>query len=239
MTRFFCVCCNSACLILLAGGCGGRGVAPPPEAWEPPPEVAGAPALQQEKIVLFDGSSWESWRRREGSSSPWSVRDDGSVVVGGGDAVSVRELGDFQLHLEFFCPVMAGQEGQARANSGVYLHGRYEVQVLDSYGRPRTGNGCGALYLTAPPLVNASAPPGTWQTYDIIFRAPRYDADGAPLEPPRVTVLHNGIIIHNNLEILRPTPGALDDDMPRRGPILLQDHGDPVRYRNIWVRSLD
>ncbi|MHC4448342.1 MAG: 3-keto-disaccharide hydrolase, partial [Planctomycetota bacterium] len=161
------------------------------------------------------------------------------VLVGGGDAITRREFLNFQLHLEFFCPEMPGQRGQARANSGVYLHGRYEVQVLESFGQPPAGNGCGAIYSIAAPLVNASRPAGSWQTYDIVFRAPRYDAVDALVELPRVTVLHNGVVIHNNVELPKPTPGGTDQTMRTMGPILLQDHGDPVRYRNIWVRSLD
>ena len=132
------------------------------------------------------------------------------------------------------------KEGQARSNSGVYLHGRYEVQVLDSYGLAPAGNGCGAIYSVAAPLVNASRPPGEWQTYDIVFRAPRYGPVDELLEPARVTVLHNGIAIHNNLTVPQVTPGGIEGGFMRTmGPILLQDHGDPIRYRNIWIRPLD
>ncbi len=213
------------------------GLAPPPrapyqEGWVgPPPPDRGT-------VVLFDGRAWTRWRARDGKPSGWAIQRDGSVQVTGGDAITEDEFGDFQLHLEFYCPPMDGREGQARANSGVYLHGRYEVQVLDSYGLPPTGNGCGAVYSIAPPLVNASRPPGAWQTYDIVFRAPRYDEAGSMVETPRLTVIHNGIVIHNNLEMPKATPGGLDLEMPKRGPILLQDHGDPIRYRNIWVREL-
>ena len=189
-------------------------------------------------VVLFDGDSWD-WTTRDGGTSAWIVHADGSIEASGADAVTRREFGDFQLHLEFLCPVMADTQGQARANSGVYLHGRYEVQVLDSWGQEPALNGCGAIYSIARPNENASLRPGRWQTYDIVFRAPRYGPTGAVVELPRVTVVHNGILIHDDLELLETTAGGLDREMRAAGPILLQFHGDPVRYRNIRVRSLD
>lgn len=189
-------------------------------------------------VMLFDGTSWNAWTTRGGDPSQWVVQEDGSVLVSGGDAVTKRSFGDFRLHLEFLCPVMESKDGQARANSGVYLHGRYEVQVLDSYGDDPAMNGCGAIYSIAKPLVNASLPAGRWQTYDIVFRAPRYGPVDELLENARVTVLHNGVVIHNNLELPGSTPGGFERGFGTVGPILLQDHGDPIRYRNIWVRSL-
>ncbi len=196
------------------------------------------PSAGNRSEVLFDGRSWD-WTIRDGTSSGWIVHTDGSVEASGADALSSREFGDFQLHLEFLCPVMAETQGQARANSGVYLHGRYEVQVLDSYGQEPALNGCGAVYSIAMPSENASLPPGRWQTYDIVFRAPRHDQAGTVIELPRVTVVHNGILIHDDLELPGTTPGGLDREMRAAGPILLQFHGDPVRYRNIRIRSLD
>ena len=214
------------------------GIAPPVEPPESPTLSAPPPMMDDRTVVLFDGSSWSQWRTRKGEASAWTLQGDGSIQVGPGDAVTERDFRDFQLHIEFFCPVMTDSTGQARANSGVYLHGRYEVQVLDSYGLPKAGNSCGAIYSIAPPLVNAARPPGVWQTYDIVFRAPRLDNAGEVVSPGRATVLHNGIVIHNNQILPKATAGGLDQTMPARGPILLQDHGNPIRYRNIWVREL-
>jgi len=193
-------------------------------------------------VVLFDGSSWGGWVNRAGEPSGWTVRDDRSVEIkpGDGDARSAEEFGDFQLHIEFRCPNMPDASGQGKGNSGVYLHGRYEVQVLDSFGLDSQDNDCGAVYKVSKPLVNACRPPEAWQTYDIVFRAPRFDADGHVTENPRVSVLHNGIVIQNNLEVPNPTGAAMfAQTMTSTGPIVLQDHGNLVRYRNIWVRRLD
>ena len=223
---------------LLVAACGGGG----PTSYEAAinQEITyGALLLPgNSSVVLFDGDSWD-WTTRDGGTSAWIVHADGSIEASGVDAVSRREFGDFQLHLEFLCPVMEDSQGQARANSGVYLHGRYEVQVLDSYGQEPTLNGCGAVYSIAMPSENASLPPGQWQTYDIVFRAPRFDQAGAVVELPRVTVVHNGTLIHDDRELPGTTAGGLDREMRAAGPILLQFHGDPVRYRNIRVRALD
>ena len=206
----------------------------------PSPTLGARPSQADNKtVILFDGLSWRGWQRKDGSESQWIVQDDSSVQAAGGDAITGSTFGDFQLHVEFFCPKMPDKQGQARSNSGVYLHGRYEVQILDSFGDSPAGNGCGALYSIAGPMVNASRPPGTWQTYDIVFRAPRFDGEDKVTELPRLTVLHNGIVIHNNLELPGTTPGGLDREMVDVGPLLLQFHGDPVRYRNIWLRTLD
>lgn len=221
--------------LLAAGACAAA-----PPATRPATDTPGLVQPPGHTIVLFNGGDWSgAWRTRDGKPSAWAVQDDGSVLVKGGDAVSVDEFGDFQLHLEFRCPEMPGAEGQARGNSGVYIHGRYEVQVLDSYGQLPSGGGCGAIYSIAAPLLHASRPAGTWQSYDMAFRAPRFDDAGAVTEPARITVMHNGVVIHNNLVLPHATPGGLGDEVVARGPILLQDHGDPVRYRAIHVRPLD
>ncbi len=206
----------------------------------PSPTLGAKPTQTDDKTaILFDGSSWRGGQRKDGPESQWIIQNDGSVQAAVADAVTNSTFGHFQLHVEFVCPKMPGKQGQARSNSGVYLHGRYEIQVLDSFGDPPTRNGCGALYSIAAPMVNASRPPGMWQTYDIVFRAPRFDDEGEVTELPRLTVLHNGIVIHNNLELPNTTPGGLDREMVDVGPLLLQFHGDPVQYRNIWLRTLD
>ncbi len=222
----------------LVAACSGGGPTSYEAAINQEITYGALPLPGNSSVVLFDGDSWD-WTTRDGGTSAWIVHTDGSIEANGADAVSRREFGDFQLHLEFLCPVMADSQGQARANSGVYLHGRYEVQVLDSYGLEPALNGCGAVYSIAKPNENASLPPGRWQTYDIVFRAPRYDQMGTVVEQPRVTVIHNGILIHDDLELPGTTAGGLDREMHAAGPILLQFHGDPVRYRNIRVRSLD
>jgi hypothetical protein len=200
--------------------------------------TAAPPQVDSGTIILFDGSKWSGWHQRDGSPSQWLMQDDGSVQVHGGDAITDEEFGDFQLHIEFLCPPTSDKAGQSKSNSGVYLHGRYEVQVLDSYGDAPANNLCGGIYQIAAPLVNASRPAGCWQTFDIVFRAPRMDEQGKVIEQPRITVAQNGVTIHNNIILPHATPGGLDQTMPATGPILLQDHGDPVRYRNIWIRRL-
>lgn len=194
--------------------------------------------MDDQTIVLFSGHDWSAWRDREGKPSTWEVQGDGSAKARDSDAVTKQEFGDFQLHIEFLCPTTEGKQGQAKSNSGVYLHGRYEIQVLDSFGEAPANNLCGGIYQIATPLVNASRPAGMWQSYDVIFRVPRLDAQKTMTDPPRVTVIHNGVVIHNNLVLPHPTPGGLDQTMPTTGPLLLQFHGDPVRYRNIWIRKL-
>ncbi|MCA9286764.1 MAG: DUF1080 domain-containing protein [Phycisphaerales bacterium] len=201
--------------------------------------MSGPPqGIDGKSVSLFDGNFWTDWRQRDGQPSQWMVRPDHSVRVHGGDAVSNGEYGDLQLHLEFKCPKIDGATGQARGNSGVYIQGRYEIQVLDSFGLPPSDSSCGGIYGQHTPLVNAAYPAEVWQTYDIVFRAPRFDEKGEVVEKPRMTVLLNGQVIHNNVELSGPTPGGLDSTMSPTGPILLQDHGDAVEYRNIWVRPL-
>lgn len=193
-------------------------------------------------IVLFDGKDLSAWQKRDGGGpASWRI-EDGAAVVGGGDIMTRQKFRDCRLHVEFNVPSMPDQTGQGRGNSGVYLMGSYEVQVLDSYGpainppgRPLRQDECGAIYSQAAPRVNATLPPGTWQTYDIWFRAPRFDAKGKVAERPRITVIHNGVKIHDNFEIKADTRAGMGAPSTGEGPILLQDHGNPVRYRNIWV----
>lgn len=189
-------------------------------------------------LVLFDGKSLDQWAKRNDpkATAVWKLVDGGAMQVNGGDIVT-KELfdGSFTLHVEFRVPYMPKASGQGRGNSGVYLQGRYEVQVLDSYGLDSKDNDCGGIYTIAKPLVNACKAPTVWQTYDIDYTAPKY-ADGKKTEPGRITVLHNGVKIHDDVKITKDnTTAGLGGDPSKPGPILLQDHGNPVQYRNIWL----
>ena len=187
-------------------------------------------------VVLLDGKSVKNWTHRDGKPARWNVEDGIlHVVPGTGDIVSKETFTDFFLHLEFRCPDMPGAAGQGKGNSGVYLQGRYEVQVLDSYGWNVPGVGdCGAIYNQHAPLVNASRPAMEWQTYDVAFRAPRVEG-GTVVEKTRVTVIHNGLVIQNNVLVHGPTGAHMDEKVSEPGPLLLQDHSNLVCYRNIWA----
>lgn len=199
-----------------------------------------SPTLGQEPpagaIVLFDGRSLEAWKKvgDDNARPEWKLLEDGSMEVRGGDIVTRRTFGDQQLHLEFKLPYMPYARGQGRANSGVYLQGRYEVQVLDSYGLEGEDNECGGVYQIAKPLVNMCAPPLQWQTYDITFRAARFE-DGRKVANARLTVIHNGVVIQDDIELPKATGGAIDPNEAVPGGLKLQDHGNPVQFRNIWV----
>jgi len=193
--------------------------------------------------VLFDGrgfSEWEPTDKKSGAKSvQWKrVGDAMEVKKGAGSIVTRKKFTDFKLHLEFRTPFMPDKTGQARGNSGVYLQGRYEVQVLDSYGLEGLDNECGGIYKVGAPLVNMCAPPMQWQTYDITFTAPRFDSAGAKTQDAIVTMVHNGVTIHDKKEIPAPTGGALDANVAEPGGIYLQDHSNPVQFRNIWLVEL-
>ena len=192
--------------------------------------------------ILFDGKTLDAWQSLKGGPARWTLRNGYMEVLGGsGDIVTKRKFGDYQLHVEFSEPVPPTGNSQERGNSGVFLAGLYEVQVLDSYENPTYADGqASAIYGQTPPLVNASRPPGEWQSYDIIFTAPRF-ANGQVTNTGYVTVLHNGVLTQDHAKLLGPTVYralpkwvAHDPNMPLR----LQDHGNPVRYRNIWIRPL-
>jgi len=188
--------------------------------------------------VLFNGKDLNNWKKRDGSPAVWPV-EDGVMTSRGGDIMSQETFLDFYLHLEFRCPYMPEAKGQARGNSGVFLAGRYEIQVLDSYGWQVPGKGdCGAIYNQHAPLVNACKPPLEWQSYDAIFRAARLDEQGKVTERARLTVLQNGTVIHNNVELPGVTGAPIDNQEGVPGPLLLQDHGNDVQYRNIWIVPL-
>ena len=207
----------------------------------PVPLFKGAESIPADAIILFDGKDLSKWGKRSNPNEApeWKVENGYmEVVPGTGDIVTKEKFFDCQLHVEFWLPLMAECTGQARANSGVYLQGRYEIQVLDSYGLDSKDDDCGAIYKRAKPMVNACRPPEEWQTYDVFFMAPRFNEHGVKIAPARISVLHNGVWIHHDLEIHQPTGGEIDHNYAEPGPILLQDHGNRIRYRNIWIRRL-
>jgi hypothetical protein len=206
------------------------------------PDRAGrAPS---DAVVLYDGHDLSKWTSGEGKPAAWKAADGYFEVAKGKGAIQTRDsFGDVQLHVEWMAPSPPVGVSQDRGNSGVFLMGMYEVQVLDSYGNRTYPDGqAAALYGQYPPLVNASLPPGQWQTYDIVFRRPRFAADGKVMSPAIVTVFHNGVLVQDHNALVGPTghmerpPYVKHAD---RLPISLQDHGHPVRYRNIWVRDLE
>lgn len=194
-------------------------------------------------VVLFDGSNLDHWKHENGKPAAWKLAEGAMTIApGSGALVSKDEFGDCQLHIEWSSPIPPKGGDQGRGNSGVMLFAKYEIQVLDSYQSITYADGsAGAIYGQYPPLVNASRKPGEWQSYDIFFTAPRFKPDGSVETPAYATVIHNGVLIHNHTALLGPMVyRALAHYSPHgpKGPILLQDHGNPVRYRNIWVRPL-
>lgn len=240
------------------------------EVWEPVPEkvtpgrTGEAPS---DAITLFDGNGLSAWQKpqfkgepttAEGVSemlskwdpdydheeAPWTVSNGHMVVKPGAGAIETKQaFGDFQLHIEWLAPVDEGKTGQGYSNSGVFLMSLYEIQVLNSYENKTYSNGqAGSIYKQHIPLVNATRPPGEWQSYDIVFTAPEFDESGSLGSPARVTALHNGVLILNDVELKGPTVYIGEPEyVPHPGemPVRLQDHGNPVRYRNIWIRPLD
>lgn len=202
--------------------------------------MASTQTVPSNAKILFNGKDLNNWTTREGGTAGWEIADGVMTVARGtGDIMTKETFSDFRLHLEFMVPDMPNASGQGKGNSGVYLQSRYEIQVLDSYGIEVPGKGdCGGIYDQFAPLVNACKPPLEWQTYDILFRSARVDESGQVVENARVTVLQNGVLIHNNVQLLGPTGGAIGSKEDSPGPILLQDHGNPVKYRNIWVVRL-
>jgi hypothetical protein len=212
----------------------------------PEPSTSSQPGRPpSDAVVLFDGRDLSKWQRMENgkpASAKWKVQDDFmEVVPGAGDIITKDSFGDCQLHFEWRTPSPAKGEGQGRGNSGIILMGRYEVQVLDSYENPTYADGqAGSVYGQYPPLVNAARKPGQWQTYDIVFEAPRFRQNRL-IRPAFMTVFHNGVLVHHRRKVLGPMRHRevpVYQPHPAEGPLLLQNHGDPVRYRNIWIRRL-
>lgn len=216
------------------------------EVWKPVPAFV---ATEQDKrppsdaVVLFDRGNLTQWTHGDGSPAKWTVNENSFTVAGGtGSIQTKRAFGDCQLHLEWCTPSTIKEKGQGRGNSGVFLQSRYEVQILDSYNNRTYSNGQAAsIYKQYAPLVNASRKPGEWQTYDIIYNAPHFDKEGNVLKPAYVTVIHNGILVQNHVEIKGKTTYSGKPVYRKHNlkePLILQDHGSPVSFRNIWIREL-
>ena len=218
-------------------------------------EPSGSASLPKGAIILFGGTDTSGWTRVSSRGRPirWTVEDGVLVCKPRTGSIQTRQtFGDCKLHLEFKVPHMPKAEkgSQARGNSGVFLQGRYEIQILDSYeiGRPIQDNDCGGLYKLITPSKNACKPAGEWQTYDIAFRAPKFDKGGKMTQKGRITVVQNGIAIIDNKEINGTTAGGVDDDpktpglqydLTKPGPLMLQDHGNRVAFRNVWLVPLE
>jgi hypothetical protein len=226
------VCLVGACLVLVADEWKSGIEWKKPEIVTPGAQ-GGAPS---DAIVLFDGTNMDAWTGGEG----WTLENGYGIS---GSRVTTRQaFGDCQLHLEFATPGKVEGEGQGRGNNGVFLMGHYELQILDSYENETYYDGqCGSIYKQHPPLVNASLPPGEWQTYDVVFTAPRFHADGTLKSPATITAFQNGVLIQNHFELLG---GTFWDAPPSykahnvREPLTLYYHKNPVRFRNIWIRDL-
>ncbi|WP_245652292.1 3-keto-disaccharide hydrolase [Rufibacter tibetensis] len=214
------------------------------EFWEPEPRKVTPGvnnAAPSDAIVLFNGKDLTAWKAKDGGGdAKWEVKN-GAFTVGKGDISTKKEFGDFQLHVEWSAPDEVKGTSQGRGNSGIFLQDRYEVQVLDSYNNRTYSNGqAGSIYKQHRPLVNAMNKPTEWNVYDIIYTAPRFKEDGSLFTPARVTVIHNGVLVQNNVELKGPTEyiGLPEYKAHGKASISLQDHGNPVSYRNIWIREL-
>jgi hypothetical protein len=244
---------------LAAGGVAVFGTAPQvDERWKihdtsrpHPPVITPGTASTQDKpglppsdaIVLFDGADLSKWETPKGGPAKWRVADGYFEVVPKTGTIQTRQaFGDCQLHLEWAAPDPPRGQDQDRGNSGVFLMGMYEVQVLDSYNNVTYADGqAGAVYGQYPPLVNPARPPGQWQTYDILFHGPRFDKNGKLLRPARVTLFYNGVVVQDNVELTGPTAHRQRPPYQvhaEKLPLALQDHDHPVRFRNIWIREL-
>lgn len=215
------------------------------EVWTPVPAIVAAPVggAPSDAIVLFDGRDVSAWESEQGGRVPWSVADGALTVVPGSKGIRTRQsFCDIQLHVEWRTPVETkGFEGQNRGNSGIFLQSLYELQVLDSYNNATYANGqAGSIYKQAMPLVNASRAPGHWQSYDIIWKAPRFLQGGGLISPARITVLHNGVLVQDDTVLAGKTEyiGAPSYAPHACAPLYLQEHDSKVSYRNIWVREL-
>ena len=219
------------------------------EFYEPVPPIVnpvGQNGVPSDAIILFDGKDFEAWEKVEGQGLvDWHLNEDGSMTVKdkAGDIKTKQKFGDVQLHIEWKSPAEIQREGQNRGNSGIFLSGLYEVQVLDNNDNDTYVNGqVGSIYKQHVPLAKASVPTGEWNTYDIIYHAPEFNGDGGKIKSGTITVIHNGVLVQDNVEIKGTTPyiGWPKNPPHGKGPLMLQDHGDNSRvsFRNIWLREL-
>ena len=220
------------------------------EVWDPEvavvtPGETPMDAPSDAVILLGEGKAFGyEWTDAEGNEPKWIFEKGIATVKGGAGVIQTkRQFGDFQLHVEWRSPAEVIGESQGRGNSGIFLQGIYEIQVLDNYNNRTYRNGqAGSVYKQTAPLVNASKAPGEWQTYDIIYTAPRFNDDGSYFTRPVVTVIHNGVLVQNRVEVRGPTEyiGIPEYSIKQHGdgPIILQDHGNPIGFRNIWIREL-
>ncbi|MXV49437.1 DUF1080 domain-containing protein [Pedobacter sp. HMF7647] len=197
-------------------------------------------AAPSDAVVLFDGTDLKNWETKDGKPAAWAMADK-AVTVSKGDIQTKQKFTNFQLHIEWRTPAEVKGESQQRGNSGIFLQDRYELQVLDNYNNKTYTNGqAGSIYKQSRPLVNACLPPGEWQIYDVIYTAPVFGKNGDLIVKARVTVLQNGVLVQNGTEIRGTTEYIGQPKVEAHGaaPIRLQDHGNPVSYRNIWIREL-
>lgn len=217
------------------------------EVWknEPPLITPGKTAGEapSDAIILFDGKTASPWQHHNGEAAKWIVSENALTVKPGSGNIKTRQkFGDCQLHIEWKTPAEVKGEGQGRGNSGIFLMGRYELQVLDSYNNKTYFNGqAGSIYKQYAPLVNTCKGPGEWQSYDVIFTAPRFGENGSVISPARFTVFQNGVLVQNNVAVWGPTQYIglpVYEKHDAKESLELQDHGNPVSFRNIWIREL-
>ncbi len=243
------ICLLSCCLLSLSLFAQAKPFSLPPEAtevWEPEPRVVRSGQTMNtppsDALILFDGAHADEWVHADGTAVQWTIEGDALVVKPGSGGIHTRrKFQDMQLHLEFRTPAKVESEGQGRGNSGLFLQNRYEIQILDNYNNRTYSNGqAGSIYKQTPPLVNACREPGEWQTYDILYTAPRFNQDGMRISPAYVTVLHNGVLVQHHSMIQGTTEYIGWPKNSAHGPdvISLQDHGNLTAFRNIWVREL-
>lgn len=216
---------------------------PRPKVITPGEKFSQTASAPSDAVVLFDGKDLSKWQSGRGGEAPWIVRDGYMETKAKSGIIRTKdEFGDFQMHIEWATPEKVEGSGQGRGNNGLNIHGKYEIQILDSYQNITYADGqASAIYGQTPPLVNASKGPGEWQTYDVVFEGPRFNDQGEVTRKASITVLHNGVVVHNKRELVGGT-GHRQVVQYKKGPekgfIELYEHGNPVRFRNIWIRPL-